>query len=151
MSLEPTIVRLKSYTKEEIPVVGCCHVDISHESQSAENLPLIIVTGSGPCLDWPSHVKLDWRRIHNIPENITLQDVLEKHPAVLQEGWVHCKDSRPRYISTQTLARSTSKLVLFHMHSGRRSSSNSNVCRRVEPMQVSDWAAPIVPVLKSDK
>ena len=24
-------------------------------------------------------------------------------------------------------------------------------CKRVEPMQVSDWAAPIVPVLKSDK
>ena len=133
-SLEPTIVRLRSYSKEEIPVVGCCHVDVSHKIQSADNLPLIIVTGSGPCLlgrDWLSHVKQDCRKIHNMPENIALQDVLEKHPAVSRKVWVHCEDSRPRYILTQTFTRSsTSKLVLFLPHSGRRSSRNSNVCKR---------------------
>ena len=132
-SLEPTIVRLRSYTKEEIRVVGCCYVDVIHESQSAQNLPVIIVTGYGPCLlgrDWLSHVKQDCRKIHNMPENIALQDVLEKHPAVSRKVWVHCEDSRPRYILTQTLTRSTSELILFLPHSGRRSSRNSNVCKR---------------------
>ena len=53
-SLEPTTVRL----------VGCCNVDVSHESQSAENLLLIIiVAGSGPCrlegLAEPCQVRLE--------------------------------------------------------------------------------------------
>ena len=30
-SLDPTTVRQRLYTKEEIPVVSCCHVDINYE------------------------------------------------------------------------------------------------------------------------
>ena len=63
-SLKPTTVRL----------VGCCNVDVSHESQSAENLLLIIVAGSGPCrlegLAEPCQVRLE--KNYDMPENIAL-------------------------------------------------------------------------------
>ena len=156
-SLEPTTVRLRSYIKEEIPVVGCCHVDVSHESQSAENLPLIIVTGYGPCLlgrDWLSHVKLDWRKIHNMPENIALQDVLEKHPAVFQEGLgtlrgfkakIHLNtDAHPKYFRARSVPYAFREKVEQELQRLQEEGT-------IEPMQVSDWAAPIVPVLKRDK
>ena len=32
-SLEPTDVRLRSYTKEEIPISGCCYVDVRYNEQ----------------------------------------------------------------------------------------------------------------------
>ena len=49
-SLKTSKVRLRSYTKDEIPVVGCCQVTVTCQDQSVQNLPLMVVAGSGPCL-----------------------------------------------------------------------------------------------------
>ena len=59
--LQPSQVRLQAYTKEPIPVVGCCKVNTEYNGQSAQ-LSLLIVGGSGPTLlgrDWPSQIRLD--------------------------------------------------------------------------------------------
>ena len=69
-SLEPTKVRLKSfYTLDEIPVVGACVVEVSHESMPSKQLRLIVVAGSGPCLmgqDWLQFIRLDWNKVHHM-------------------------------------------------------------------------------------
>ena len=49
-TLKPTEVRLCSYSKETIPVVGCCYVNLVYKGQTAINMPLLIVQGSGPNL-----------------------------------------------------------------------------------------------------
>ena len=52
--LQPSQVRLRAYTTEQIPVVGCCNVNIDYNGQSTQ-LPLLVVGGSGPTLlgrDW---------------------------------------------------------------------------------------------------
>ena len=60
--LQPSQVRLQSYSKETIPAVGCCYVNLEYKGQTAK-LPLLVVAGSGPTLlgrDWLGQVRLDW-------------------------------------------------------------------------------------------
>ena len=45
--LRTSQVRLQSYTKETIPVLGCCNVNVDYQGQTAV-MPLLIVAGSGP-------------------------------------------------------------------------------------------------------
>ena len=47
--LQLSQVRLKAYTKEEIPVLGCCKVNIEYNGQSVQ-LPMLVVGGSGSTL-----------------------------------------------------------------------------------------------------
>ncbi len=60
-----------------------------YQDQSVQNLPLMVVVGSGPCLfgrDWLTHIRLDWKQINRLSNDSPLQKVLEKYPAVFQEG-----------------------------------------------------------------
>ena len=64
-SLNPSTVRLKTYTGEPIPVVGELDVEVKYGSQVC-TLSLTIVEGSGPSLlgrDWLCHLTLDWKTI----------------------------------------------------------------------------------------
>ena len=59
--LQLSKVRLRAYTKELIPIVGCCNVNVEYNGQSAQ-LPLLVVGGSGRTLlgrDWLSQIRLD--------------------------------------------------------------------------------------------
>ena len=49
-SLQATEVRLCSYSKQKIPVVGCCYVNVVYKGLEFTQLPLVMVAGSGPCL-----------------------------------------------------------------------------------------------------
>ena len=85
--LQPSQVRLQSYSKETIPVVGCCYVNLEYKGQTAK-LPLLVVAGSGPTLlgrDWLGQVRLDWQQIHQV-HSVSLQELLAKYPAVFKEG-----------------------------------------------------------------
>ena len=85
--LAPSQVRLRAYTKEHIPVVGCGNVNVEYNGQSAQ-LPLLVVGGSGPTLlgrDWLSQIRLDWHQIHHI-HSASLQFLLACYPAVFQDG-----------------------------------------------------------------
>ena len=86
-SLLPTKVRLQSYSKSPIPVVGSTNVDIYYNGQRGQ-FPFIIVEGKGPALlgrDWLSKISLDWRSINHI-QSSSLQTVISRYPAVFPEG-----------------------------------------------------------------
>ncbi len=58
--MHTTKVRLCSYSKEPIPVVGCCQVNINYKGQSA-TVPLIVVQGAGSTLlgrNWLAAIRL---------------------------------------------------------------------------------------------
>ena len=87
-SLFPSTIRLQSYTREPIPVKGCCYVNIAYEGQTAGEMPLLIVEGSGPTLlrrDWLSLIQLNWREIHHV-HTASLQSLLARYPSVFREG-----------------------------------------------------------------
>ena len=76
-TLQPSPVRLRTYLKETIPVVGSTNVNVDYNGQLC-GLPLVVVGGSGPALmgrDWLSHIQLDWRQVHNA----SLHSLLSRH------------------------------------------------------------------------
>jgi len=65
-SMEPSKVRLCSYSGEPIPVAGEVIITVSYKQQQAK-VPLVIVQGVGPSLfgrNWLEHFHLDWQEIH---------------------------------------------------------------------------------------
>ena len=153
--LSASNIRLQTYSKEPIKVVGTVDVQVSYENQSAV-LPLVVVKGEGPTLfgrNWLEKIKLNWHSIHY---TLTpgLQEVLSKYADVFKEGLgtfsnYEAKieveaDATPKFCKART--------VPYAMHQKVGEEIDRLVSEgTLEPVDHSDWAAPVVAVLKSDK
>ena len=155
-TLKPTEVRLCSYSKDPIPVVGCCYVNLAYKDQTAINMPLLIVQGSGPSLfgrNWLKEIILDWNEIHHVWCD-SLQVVLDKYPSVFQEGLETLKGfqakihvdphAKPRFFKARTVPYAFRDKVEVELKWLQKEGT-------LEPVEIFAWASPIVPVLKSDK
>ena len=83
--LKETTIRLQTYSKEPIPVVGAIQVHVAYQGQTAI-LPQIVVKGKGPTLlgrNCLSKIGLNWSQIHytTCPG---LHDLLAKYSGVFQ-------------------------------------------------------------------
>ena len=156
LDLNESNVRLSTYTGEPIEVEGSTIVQVEHNDQSL-SLPLIVTKGDGPTLlgrEWLLLLRLDWHNIFRVDTTShTLEDILEKHGKILQDRLGTLQGvSAKLYID---------KNVQPHLHNPRpvpfalRQKVEEELERLqtlgvIKPIQFSDWAAPIVPVLKSD-
>ena len=64
-SLSTSTIRLQTYSKEPITVVGSTDVQVVYQGQTAI-LPLVVVKGDGPTLlgrNWLTKIKLNWDKI----------------------------------------------------------------------------------------
>ena len=154
-SLEPTDVRLLSYSKEPIPVLGCTYVNLDYLGQTGR-FPLVIVEGSGPSLlgrNWLSQIQLDWHQIHQV-HSASLQAVLARYPSVFEEGLGTLRgfkariyvdpNAQPRFYPARSVPYALRDLVDKELTRLEQEGT-------IEPVQISEWAAPIVPVVKKDK
>jgi len=153
-SLDKTEVKLQSYSKETIPVLGCTQVSVCCGNQVAQ-LPLIVVKGTGPTLlgrNWLLKIKLNWAELHYAVSS-DLNSVIDKYSAVFEEGLgtyqgyqakIHVDpNATPRFFKPRT--------VPYSMREGIEAELNKLVAEgTLVPVEHSDWAAPIVPVLKPD-
>ena len=67
-ALEPSTVKLKTYSGEQLKVLGSMRAQVEYKEQKGD-LPLLVVAGKGPALlgrDWLQHLKLDWQQLHSI-------------------------------------------------------------------------------------
>ena len=119
-------------------------------------LPLLVVKGGGPNLfgrNWLEKIKLDWPAIHKVQDN-PLDGILAQYQLGFQEGHGTLVGynaqiqidpaATPKFCKARTVPYAYRKLV------------NKELDRLVEqgiltPVLFADWAAPIVPVLKSGK
>ena len=86
--LKPTTVKLKTYTGEELKVIGQVQVDICYEGQNCQ-LPLPVIKGNGPALlgrNWLKNIKLNWGTIKKVAND--LDDVLSNTKRYLKMSWV---------------------------------------------------------------
>ncbi len=154
-SLNVTTVRLCSYSKEPITVLGSVNVNTSYKGQTAQ-LPLLVVKGKGPTLlgrNWLEELQLDWKAIHQVGSS-GLERVLSEHQAVFQEGLgalqgfqAHIEvelNATPKFCKARTVPYALKDKV----EEALQKLVGEGI---LEPVQFSNWAAPIVPVLKSDK
>ena len=86
--LQPTTVKLHTYTQESITVLGSITVDVAYKGQS-KTLSLLVVAGQGPSLlgrNWLKELQLDWQELYQINQSEdALQALLHKHKSVFKE------------------------------------------------------------------
>ena len=149
-------VKLCTYSQQPIRVLGYCRVNIGYKGQTFPEMPLYVVEGSGPSLmgrNWLRKVTLDWQEIHCMM-NQSLQKVLVSHQAVFQEGLGKMEGFKAKlYVDP------SAKPWYFRPRSipfALRDKVEDELDRLVaegtlEPVETAEWAAPIVPVVKSDR
>ena len=154
-SLQTSQVRLQTYLKEPIPVMGCCYVNTDYNGQTSK-LPLVIVGGSGPSLlgrDWLQKIQLDWKQINSV-YTASLQAVPAKHSSVFQDGLGTLRDFKAKIYVNQDApprfnpARSVPYALRDKVEKELLQLQEEGT---LEPVEFAEWAAPIVAVLKRDR
>ena len=72
MKLQPSTVILKTYSGEQLKVLGQAQVKVTYKAQEV-TAPLIVVAGEGPTLfgrNWLQIIQLDWKNIQYVTSAI---------------------------------------------------------------------------------
>ena len=156
-SLQKSTITLRTYGGEQLSVKGSLAVDVQYKDQKA-HLQLVVATGQGPSLlgrDWLSKIQLDWTELCNNHAcySLSLQDILEVNASVFSPELGTLKDAtatiqldpsaQPRFCKARTVP---------YALKGKIESELDRLVKQgvIEPISFSEWAAPIVPVLKKD-
>ena len=155
--LQHADVSLRTYSGEKLPVVGQISVVVKYLEQK-RLLTLLVVRGEGPSLlgrDWLQvlSVTLDKLNVLRIETSCNLQGVLSKYPELFRDelGLVkgvkvklHVDSSfRPRFFKPRSVPFALRERVEAELDRLQKAGV-------IQPVQFSDWAAPIVPVVKGD-
>ena len=148
-------VNLRTYSGEQINVLGSLEVNVKYGEQQAQ-VPLLVVNGNGPSLfgrDWLGYFRLDWKAIHRV-QGSSLQSVLQRYQGVFREGLGKLQgyeakilvdaDAKPKFCKARSVPYAMKVKVEEELDRLVKEGT-------LEPVQFADWAAPIVPVLKADK
>ena len=127
-----------------------------HYNKQTVSLPLIVLKDSGPNLfgrNWLEQIKLNWPQLCTVKSSSTLQDVLDQHEAVFRDELGKLtgtqvsieidSNTQPRFFKPRPLPFTLKPKVEDELD---RLQSNGVI----SPVTFSKWAAPIVPVVKSD-
>ena len=155
-TLHPSNAKLSTYTGETIQVHGISDVKVEHNGQTAM-LPLMVIPGTGSPLlgcDWLTTLQLDWQKILQVHMQRLLQDVLDTYSEVFEDKLGMLKVSPQQF-----MLRVCTAVPQFHKAWSVPFALQEKVEKKlkclqqqgiIEPIQFSDWAAPIVPVVKSN-
>ena len=153
--LQQSSDKLKTYSGEYLDILGSADVTVEYGEQQVM-LPLLVVKDGGPSLfgrNWLEKVKLNWPAIHQVQES-PLNSILAEYQAIFQEGLGTLVGY---YAQIQIDPSATPKFCKARIVPyAYRALVKKELDRLVDqgiltPVQFADWAAPIVPVLKSDK
>ena len=153
---------LHTYTGKPLAAVGTSAVVVVYKGQK-HHLCLLVEKGNGPTLlgrDWLSVIQLDWaevrrgqtmsRSIHKV----TIEQILCQYPDVMEDGLGTLKglkgrllvdpDAVPRFFKPRAIPYALRDKVEDEL----KRLQDEGI---IEPVPFSDWAAPIVPIVKADK
>ena len=153
--LQKSLVHLTTYGGEPLAVLGEFEIDICHREKKAQ-LPLLVIDRDGPSLlgrNWLACFQLDWKAIHTI-QHMTLNNLLKKYESVFSPGLGTLKGFEAKiHVDPNVTARfCKARSVPFSMRElVEKELDNLKSQGIIEPVTFSEWAAPIVPVLKADK
>ena len=157
-SLESYVIKLRTYTGEQLSVLGTLSVPVTYQDQHIKDLDLLVVKGDGPNLfgqNWLDRVRLDWSNIYKIQSESQsrLQSILQGFQSLFGEDLGEArnvsakiyvaKDEKPRFYCPRRVPYSLKNKVEEELDRLEKQGV-------IEPCQFSNWAAPIVPVLKQE-
>ena len=146
---------LRTYTGEDIKVVGRFNTCVRYDDQEAD-VSLIVVEGSGPNLvgrDWLRKFRLKWSEICHIDSGTKHAPLLGQYREVFQEGLGTVKNVRAKLQvdPTETPKFFKSRPVPFALREKvEQELSHLQQEGIIEPVEFSDWATTIVPVVKAN-
>ena len=151
--LQETDVRLRTYTGESITVLGQALVKVVYGEQEAK-LPVLVVPGDGPSLlgrNWLKLIRLNWPEIKKV--SLELDTLLSKYKNLFKEelGTVqnyqvklHVKsEAPPKFCKARAVPHALKEPI-------ERELERLEHLKIIEKANHSEWAAPVVPVLKPD-
>ena len=166
--LEHSHDTLRTYTGQCVKIKGIVDVKVEGKKGECHTLPLMVVPGNGPSLlgrNWLSMLQLDWTRIHYLGASSStrrddrtsdprLEALLQKYDAVFKDSHLAAKtaaakiyveeNATPKYFKARPLPYAMRDMVDKELD--RLLADDI-----IEPVQYSDWATPVVPVMKADK
>ena len=157
-SLQKTSVRLKTYTDDQVHVLGQITVDVSYGTQKGM-YTLFVVKGSGTNLlgrDWMRHIRLDWKSIASTVNNVSspcYQPLLDKYSEVFKDELGTLKFMK---VQLQVHSQVTPKFckprpVPFALKEAlERELLRLQQLGILQKVNHSAWAAPVVVVPKGD-
>ena len=136
---------------------GIIEVDVGYGDQGATH-NLVIMDGKGPSLlgrDWLEVIRLDWSQFNKVDTrtNEELENVLSKHSALFEPGLGTIEGVKAKlYLKEGAMPRfCTAHTVLFAIRSKVEVEIDCQVAEGVlEPVKFSEWATPVVPIMKKD-
>lgn len=158
IKLQKPTVHLKTYTGEEIRLVGQITASVTYGEQT-RILSLIVVEGDGPSLlgrDWLSALQLKWKTIARATVESAqkeLAEMMDKHKEIFAEelgtirkfqAKLRVKDgATPRFHRPRPVPFALKEVVSKEL-------DRLEAAGIIESVNYSEWAAPIVPVPKGD-
>ena len=158
-SLRWSPIRLTTYTDESIQAHGSCDVTVTY-GNNTHQLQLLVVPGDGPTFlrqNWLDVVKLIWEHIHRLQASkppTVLQHLLARYPDVFKDelgtlkGFITKlnvgKDVNPIFCKARPVPLALQEKVDAEL-------ARLEKLGIIESVQYSNWAAPVVPVVKADK
>ena len=153
---------LRTYTGQCVKITGIADVTVVAKTGSKHVLPLMVVPGNGPSLlgrNWLSTLQLDWSAIHHMnttssTQNPQLRALLKKHSAGFSDTHQAIKTNVAKiYADDNAVTKYFKARSLPYVMRDMVDKELDRLLAEdiIEPVQYSDWAAPVVPVMKADK
>ena len=155
LKLQPTQFHLKTYSGESLPLLGEIRVAVKYQTQEMQ-LPLVVAQGKKPVLlrrNWLAKLDLDWSTIFKVSHVPAVEDILAKYEALFEKGYGHItlykasiqvrEGAQPLFLKARPLPYALKEKVEQEL---QRLEDEGIICK----VSQSDWAAPVVLVLKND-
>lgn len=156
VELSKTNAVLSTYTGEKIPILGEVRIPVKYQNQEHE-LPAVVVKGPGPNLlgrDWLHVIQLNWNTVFTVQEvNPQLQKILHDNKEVFREGLGTLKGTEAKiYVDPGTTPKFMKARPVAYALKAKVEQELDRLQREgiISPVEFTEWAAPIVPVVKQN-
>ena len=119
-------------------------------------MPLVVVKGAGASLigrNWLEHIRINWAAIHSLQLNRGIEHLVQKHASLFRDEVGLLKgttakffvppEARPKFFKPRQLSYTLKEKVERELDRLKEEGI-------IEPVTFSEWAAPIVPVVKTN-
>ena len=148
---QATSITLTTYSGH---ILGTYDVQVGYKIHS-QTLPLVVVQRNGPSLfrrNWLEKIKMDWSSIYSVQEQ-SISSLINKYNSLFSESLGFPQDATAKlYVNTKAApkffrARPVPYRLKDKIEVEFRRLQELGV---ITPVQHSEWAAPIVPIMKQD-